>query len=82
MDEHAVRVEYRSGRTRRWNGAGDLLSDTIKVANRLSGGLIDKASGGKVSGPCKGCDKTKKRLNDAIPFGPKESPDADQQRSD
>jgi hypothetical protein len=61
----------RKGRTiikRRWDGAGDLIEETIRTADRLTGGLIDKASGGKVRGPCKGCDETKADLNERLPF--------------
>ena len=54
--------------TKRWNGAGDLISETIETVDRMSGGLVDRMSGGRISEGCAGCDEAKKKLNKLVGF--------------
>lgn len=62
-------TQTRDGtRRREFNGAGDLVHETILVANALTGGLLDRASGGKITKGCGDCDQRRDDWNKAIPF--------------
>lgn len=65
-----LRVTITAGKriSQRWNGAGDLIAETIETADRLTGGFINKATGGRVRGPCAGCNHHRATLNERVKF--------------
>lgn len=49
-------------------GLGDVVHNAIRVADRITGGAIDKLSGGKVSRPCNDCKRRRNKLNQMFPL--------------
>ena len=65
-----LKVRIRAGRrfVERYNGAGDLIHAGIEAIDRATGGLVDAASGGRVSAPCAGCEERRKNANARVEF--------------